>query len=70
MMKAVGHYKYLPIEHPESLVDVDIDIDTPKPEGRDLLVEVKAISVNPVDTKRRAAGNRADRYMNILFWFE
>src|SRR3970040_312265 len=68
MMKAVGHYKYLPIEHPESLVDVDIDIDTPNPEGRDLLVEVKAISVNPVDTKRRAAGNRPDTELKILGW--
>ncbi|MDH4093910.1 MAG: zinc-binding alcohol dehydrogenase family protein [Betaproteobacteria bacterium] len=53
-MKAIGHYKYLPIDDPESLVDVQID--APKPEGRDLLVEVKAVSVNPVDTKRRAAG--------------
>lgn len=65
-MKAIGHYKYLPIEHPESLVDVDID--APEPAGRDLLVEVKAISVNPVDTKRRAAGNRPDSELKILGW--
>src|SRR6185436_7713785 len=51
-MKAVGLYKYLPIDHPESLLDVEVE--TPSPAGRDLLVEVKAISVNPVDTKRRA----------------
>lgn len=65
-MKAVGHYKYLPIDHPESLVDVDID--APQPAGRDLLVEVKAVSVNPVDTKRRAAGSRPQRELKILGW--
>ncbi len=65
-MKAVGHYKYLPIDDPESLVDVDID--APEPQGRDLLVEVKAISVNPVDTKRRAAGNRPASELKILGW--
>lgn len=65
-MKAVGHYKYLPIDDPESLVDVQID--APEPQGRDLLVEVKAVSVNPVDTKRRAAGNRADTELKILGW--
>jgi zinc-binding alcohol dehydrogenase family protein len=57
-MKAVGHYRSLPIDDPESLVDVDVP--EPKPEGRDLLVEVRAISVNPVDTKRRAAGAQPD----------
>jgi NADPH:quinone reductase len=51
-MKAVGLYKYLPIDHPESLLD--LDVPTPIATGHDLLVQVKAISVNPVDTKRRA----------------
>lgn len=32
---------------------VDLEIDRPKPQARELLVEVKAISVNPVDTKMR-----------------
>ena len=53
-MKAVGHYQSLPIEHPESLVDIQVEAPTPR--GRDLLVEVRAVSVNPVDTKRRVAG--------------
>ena len=53
-MKAVGLYRYLPIEHPESLLD--LEVETPRASGRDLLVEVKAVSVNPVDTKRRAPG--------------
>lgn len=56
-MKAVGYLKSLPIGEPDSLIDVTIDNPTPK--GRDLRVAVKAVSVNPVDTKvrmRAAAG--------------
>jgi NADPH:quinone reductase len=43
--------KPLPVEDAGSLVD--IEVDRPSPSGKDLLVEVKAASVNPVDTKRR-----------------
>ncbi|MCM2256137.1 MAG: zinc-binding alcohol dehydrogenase family protein, partial [Vicinamibacteria bacterium] len=50
-MKAVGLTRYLPIDEPESLVD--LDLPAPVPAGRDLLVRVKAVSVNPVDTKVR-----------------
>jgi zinc-binding alcohol dehydrogenase family protein len=50
-MKAVGYYRSLPIDNAEALVDVDLP--KPAPEGRDLLVEVRAVSVNPVDTKQR-----------------
>jgi NADPH2:quinone reductase len=64
-MKAVGFYQYLPIDDPGSLLDVEID--EPKPQGRDLLVEVRAISVNPVDTKRRAAGPKPGE-LKILGW--
>ncbi len=53
-MKAVGFYQSLPIDDPKSLLDVEVP--DPRPEGRDLLVEVRAVSVNPVDTKRRMAG--------------
>ena len=50
-MKAVGFKRYLPINNDESFLDVEL----PKPEatGQDLLVSVKAIAVNPVDTKVR-----------------
>ena len=65
-MKAVGFYQYLPIDHPESLIDVEVE--APEPAGRDLLVDVRAISVNPVDTKRRAAGTRPDTELKILGW--
>jgi NADPH2:quinone reductase len=65
-MKAVGFYKYLPIDDPEALLDVEVE--QPQPSGRDLLIDVKAISVNPVDTKRRAAGPRPATELKILGW--
>lgn len=65
-MKAVGLYRYLPIEHPESLLD--LDIEAPVAAGRDLLVEVKAISVNPVDTKQRAPKDTVEKTPRILGW--
>lgn len=52
-MKAVGLYKYLPIKDPQSLVDLDIPQPNHPTTGHDLLVAIKAISVNPVDTKVR-----------------
>jgi zinc-binding alcohol dehydrogenase family protein len=50
-MKAVAYRASLPIDAPDSLEDVELD--RPVPQGRDLLVAVKAVSVNPVDTKVR-----------------
>jgi NADPH2:quinone reductase len=50
-MRAIGTKTPLSADNPEALVDIEL----PKPEatGRDILVEVRAISVNPVDTKVR-----------------
>ncbi len=53
-MKAVGFRKSLPISDAESLVD--FEAPAPEPRARDLVVEVKAVSVNPVDTKMRMRG--------------
>jgi len=50
-MKAIGYYQPLPIDNPESLQDIELPAPVAGP--RDLLVRVKAISVNPVDTKVR-----------------
>lgn len=50
-MKAIGFKTSLPITEPESFIAFETDI--PKPLGRDLLVKIKAISVNPVDFKIR-----------------
>jgi NADPH2:quinone reductase len=43
----------------------DIELPKPSPAGRDLLVKVEAVSVNPVDTKQRKAGSPAPR---VLGW--
>lgn len=51
-MRAIGYRQSLPIDEPQSLSD--IALPDPEPGPRDLLVEVKAISVNPVDVKVRA----------------
>ncbi len=50
-MKAVGYRKSLPIEATEALID--FETTKPEPTGRDIRVAVKAVSVNPVDTKVR-----------------
>jgi NADPH2:quinone reductase len=50
-MHAVAYEAPKPIDEPDALIDIEL----PKPEasGHDLLVEIKAVSVNPVDTKVR-----------------
>lgn len=64
-MKAVGYHKSLPVTEVDSLVDVTAD--KPAPGGRDLLVSVKAVSVNPVDTKvRMRAAPKAGEPPKIL----
>ncbi|MFS8056368.1 zinc-binding alcohol dehydrogenase family protein [Rhizobium sp. BR 317] len=50
-MKAVGYKTPSAIDGADSLVD--IEIAKPVPEGHDILVEMKAVSVNPVDFKIR-----------------
>ncbi len=65
-MKAVGYQKSLPIEHQESLQD--ITLEDPTPSGRDLLVEVKAISVNPVDAKVRMRAEPQPGEWQVLGW--
>lgn len=50
-MKAVAFTHSLPITAEEALVD--IDVSEPTPRRHDVLVEVRAVSVNPVDTKIR-----------------
>jgi len=46
---------------------VDIELPKPAPSGRDLLVKVEAVSVNPVDTKRRIA-EKPDPAPRVLGW--
>jgi zinc-binding alcohol dehydrogenase family protein len=63
-MKAVGSYRSLPIDDPNSLVDIDCPVPQLKP--RDLLVRVEAISVNPVDVKLRASASPMAESPRIL----
>jgi NADPH:quinone reductase len=65
-VKAVGLYRYLPIDDPESLLD--LEVEAPQATGRDLLVEVKAIAVNPVDYKSRAPRPQVESAPKILGW--
>ena len=66
-MKAVGYRHPHPIDHPEALLD--LNLPEPVATGRDLLVEVRAVSVNPVDTKVRAsAGPAAGQDCKVLGW--
>ena len=50
-MKAIGLSTSLPIDDPQSLFE--FETETPAPGPRDLLVRVRAVSVNPVDCKQR-----------------
>lgn len=50
-MKAVAYRQPGAIDRDDALID--IELPRPLPQGRDLLVEVQAVSVNPVDTKVR-----------------
>ena len=51
-MTAVGYDRSLPIDDPSSLLD--IRVLRPALRRHDLLVDVRAVSVNPVDVKQRA----------------
>jgi len=65
-MKAIGYLKSLEIEQPEALLD--IELPQPVASGRDLLVRVEAISVNPVDTKIRTRVQPEDGEPKVLGW--
>ena len=65
-MKAVAFRKFLPIDQADSLID--IELPEPQALGRDLLVEVKAISVNPVDVKIRANAPPAEGEAKVIGW--
>lgn len=63
-MKAIALTRYLPIDDPQSLLDVELD--PPVAQGRDLLVRVEAVSVNPVDTKVRAPKPQVEAQPKVL----
>ena len=64
-MKAIAYTQNgLSIDDPQSLTDIDLPMPMPGP--RDLLVQVHAVSVNPVDTKIRK--NAAVTEPRVLGW--
>jgi zinc-binding alcohol dehydrogenase family protein len=65
-MKAIGYQNKLPATDPQALVD--ITLPDPVAQGRDLLVEVRAVSVNPVDTKVRKSAKPDAGAWKVLGW--
>ncbi|WP_438749413.1 zinc-binding alcohol dehydrogenase family protein [Pararhizobium sp. O133] len=63
-MRAVAYKIPQAISAETSLIDVDLPV--PTPEGRDLLVEIKAVSVNPVDAKVRAGSKPEPDQLRVL----
>ena len=65
-MQAIAYQNALPISDPRALQDVTLSDPTPGP--HDLLVEVRAIAVNPVDTKVRASTSAEPGGWKLLGW--
>ena len=65
-MRAVAYRTPGPIDNPEALLDIDLEAQRPK--GRDLLVKINAVSVNPVDVKVRAGVAPDGDDWKILGW--
>jgi NADPH:quinone reductase len=63
-MKAVALTRYLPVTDPECFLD--IELPDPSPGAHDLLVEVQAVSVNPVDCKQRAPKPKVEAQPKVL----
>ena len=65
-MRAIGYQQPGEVSRADALVD--IELPTPTPAGRDILVEVRAVSVNPVDTKVRKGNMPAPGEWKVLGW--
>lgn len=65
-MKAIGYKTPGTIDRADALKD--IELPRPVPTGRDLLVAVRAVSVNPVDTKVRRSARPTDDGWKVLGW--
>ncbi|WP_337268091.1 zinc-binding alcohol dehydrogenase family protein [Oryzifoliimicrobium ureilyticus] len=65
-MKAVAYKTAGSLDRDDALVDVEIE--KPAPQSRDILVQVEAISVNPVDTKVRRSASAPDGGWKVLGW--
>ncbi len=66
VVKAIAYQNAGPLGRQDALVDVTLE--TPPATGRDLLVEVRAISVNPVDAKTRRKVSPETGTWKVLGW--
>jgi NADPH:quinone reductase len=64
IMKAVGFTHYLPVDDVNAFLDVTLPKPTPK--GHDICVAVKAVAVNPVDTKVRAQKDKVEEVPRVI----
>jgi len=65
-MKAIGYKESLAVTDKDSLMDIELPM--PEVAGRDLLVKINAIAVNPVDFKIRQNVSPVDNEHKILGW--
>lgn len=65
-MRAVAYTQAGPIDRPDALLDTEFE--DPVATGRDILVAVQAVSVNPVDTKVRQSAARSGTGWRTLGW--
>ncbi len=65
-MRAIGFREAGSLDRDDALVD--LSVPDPVPAGRDLLVEIKAISVNPVDVKVRAGAVLQEPGERVIGW--
>lgn len=65
-IKAIGYQDNLAIDNEKSLED--ITLDKPTASGHDILVEIKAISVNPVDYKIRQSRPAPKGEYAVIGW--
>ena len=65
-MKAIGIYEARPTDHSDIFHEVELPM--PEATGRDLLVKVRAIGVNPVDTKVRNSVTERLEEIKVLGW--
>ncbi len=65
-MRAIGYREPGDIGRDDALTDIKLPM--PEPAGRDILVQVRAVSVNPVDTKIRKSSKPEPEEWKVLGW--
>ena len=66
VVRAIGYREPGDIGRDDALTDIELPM--PEPTGRDILVQVRAVSVNPVDTKVRKSSKPEPEEWKVLGW--